>query len=105
MKERDDTCMSMTKITEENSERLMPRESRVMLPGQSHISRGMTVLGDRGGQERQRREESGTDSYRCLVIRDVGSRKKVCFAGTSLKRNCWMDVFPLLHEARLRRGG
>ena len=45
-KERNKTCMSMTKMTEENSERLMPRESRVMLPGQSHISRGMTVLAE-----------------------------------------------------------
>ena len=46
MKERQ-TCMSMTKMTEENSDRLMPRESREMLPGQSHISRGMTVLANR----------------------------------------------------------
>jgi len=51
---RDNTCMSMTKMTEENSERPMPRESRIMLPGQSHISRGMTVLADRRSQERQR---------------------------------------------------
>jgi LDH2 family malate/lactate/ureidoglycolate dehydrogenase len=36
--------MSMTKMIEENSEREAPRESGVMLPGQSHISRGMTVL-------------------------------------------------------------
>ena len=39
--------MSMTKMTEENTDRLMLRESREMLPGQSHILRGMTVLADR----------------------------------------------------------
>jgi len=49
--------MSMTKITEENSDRLMPRESRVMLPGQSHISSGMTVLADRGEVRRGRNEK------------------------------------------------
>jgi hypothetical protein len=38
------TCISITKMIEENSEREAPRESRVILPGQSHISRGMTVL-------------------------------------------------------------
>jgi hypothetical protein len=57
MKERDRTCMSMTKMTEENSERLIPRESRVMLPGQSHISRGMTVLADRGEVRRGKGEK------------------------------------------------
>lgn len=38
--------MSMTKMIEENSDRVAPRESSVMFPGQSHISRGMTVLSD-----------------------------------------------------------
>jgi hypothetical protein len=59
MKERNKTCMSMTKMTEENSERLMPRESRVMLPGQSHISRGMTVLEERSGEAKARRKSNG----------------------------------------------
>ena len=36
----------MTKMTEVNADRLMPRESREMLPEQSHISWGMTVLAD-----------------------------------------------------------
>ena len=49
--------MSMTKITEENSDKLMPRESRVMFPGQSHISRGMTVLADRGEVRRGKSEK------------------------------------------------
>jgi hypothetical protein len=49
--------MSMTKMTEENSDRLMPRESREMLPGQSHISRGMTVLADRGEVRRGKGEK------------------------------------------------
>jgi hypothetical protein len=57
MRERDNTCISMTKMTEENSDRLMPSESRVMLPGQSHISRGMTVLADRGEVRRGKGEK------------------------------------------------
>src|SRR5882757_4116796 len=89
--ERYETCMSMTKMREENSDREAPRESRVMLPGQSHISRGMTVLlriEERSGATRVETRGKGTDSYRCLAIREVGSRKKVCLASTSLKRNC-----------------
>lgn len=50
--------MSMTKMTEENSDRLVPRESRVMLPGQSHTSRGMTVLADREEVRRSKGEEN-----------------------------------------------
>lgn len=50
----DDTCMSITKMIEENSDRVAPRESRVMLPGQSHISKGMTVLAERGVSGRVR---------------------------------------------------
>ena len=49
--------MSMTKMTEENSDKLLPRESRVMLPGQSHISRGMTVLVDPGEVKRGKGEK------------------------------------------------
>jgi hypothetical protein len=103
-----DTCISITKMIEENSEREAPRESRVILPGQSHISRGMTVLCRlKRGQEREKAREGGrreawTYSYRCTAVWDVGSRKKVCFGSTPLKRTCWMEVFPLLHEARLR---
>jgi len=43
----------MTKMIEEKSARLAPRESGVVLPGQSHISRGMTVLGhvERGSRD------------------------------------------------------
>jgi hypothetical protein len=58
MKMRDYTCMSMTKMIEENSDRLAPRESRVMLPGQSHISRGMTVLAERGEIRKGKREKN-----------------------------------------------
>ena len=58
--------MSMTKMTEENSERLMPRESRVMLPGQSHISRGMTVLGD-GREVRRGKGEKKAERTRIDV--------------------------------------
>lgn len=44
------TCISMTKMIEEKSARLAPRDSGVVLPGQSHISRGMTVLGQVKGE-------------------------------------------------------
>lgn len=55
----DDTWMSMTKMIEENSDRVAPRESRVMLPGQSHISKGMTVLRDiRKGKDEQNVERT-----------------------------------------------
>jgi hypothetical protein len=56
--------MSMTKMTDENSDRLMPRESRVMLPGQSHISSGMTVLAERG---EVRRGKSGKKVERTRI--------------------------------------
>jgi len=36
--------MSMTKINDENSDNEVPRSSTVIFPGQSHISRGITVL-------------------------------------------------------------
>jgi hypothetical protein len=61
MKDKYGTCMSITKMIEENSERVAPRESRVMLPGQSHISRGMTVL---FAQEVRRQEEENVGRTR-----------------------------------------
>jgi hypothetical protein len=56
------TCMSMTNMIEENSDRVAPRESRVMLPGQSHISRGMTVLWATSGQERKEARKVMSDA-------------------------------------------
>ncbi len=38
------TLISITNIMVENSDNGTPRVSAVMFPGQSHISRGMTVL-------------------------------------------------------------
>jgi hypothetical protein len=57
----------MTNMIEENSDRVAPRESRVMLPGQSHISRGMTVLcTTRKGQEREGEEEDVRRTRMCV---------------------------------------
>ena len=67
--------MSMTKINDENSDNEVPKSSTVIFPGQSHISRGITVLiGGVYNDETEYTITTGTYSKVCFVIRTVVSR-------------------------------
>jgi len=68
--------MSMTKINDENSDNEVPRSSTVIFPGQSHISRGITVLVAPRSYQRNRKKTDESYALEGMLRYSYGSLQK-----------------------------